>query len=98
VLEISTWYAEVAAPKRKLGGNQSLLGISQGLSFWLPSWLLILWARDLRLRSDLRFLLFCDEEERCREEVSLLGPIWLLRPGWAVWFMAEAARSRAISC
>lgn len=93
----NTWNAEVAAPKIKPGGNQSLLGICQGISFWLPTSLLNLSACDL-IRLTLRLGLVvccCDEENRHREELSLLlGPIWLLRPVF-VWFMAEA-RSRAI--
>jgi hypothetical protein len=37
VRRLYTWYAEVAAPKIKLGGNHSLLGICQGLSFSLTT-------------------------------------------------------------
>jgi len=70
MLEISTWYAEVAALTRKLGGNQSFLGISRGLSLWFPFSLPTLSARGLKLSLHLRLLMFFGEEQRwCREKL-----------------------------
>ena len=88
----NTWYAEVAAPKMNPWGNHSLLGISQGSRCSCSSSLLMVSARDLR--SHLLLLFF--DEDRCHDKLSPLGPMWLLRPGWALW-LVRAEASRAIS-